>query len=87
MELEWWIVHRERLNRPPGDLDRTLAGLAAELYQFPAERFTAHARARAEAMTLRDERAAAGGVTELDWRRIGGLLDTSWSSLRAAVAP
>jgi hypothetical protein len=77
---------RSTSGAPPDDLD-SLAGLAAELYQLPAERFTAHARARAEAMTLRDERAAAGGVTELDWRRIGGLLDTSWSSLHAAVAP
>lgn len=86
MELEWWIVHRERLRRPPGDLDRSLAELAAELYHVPAERFADHARARAEAMTLRDDRAAAGSVTELDWRRIGGLLDASWSSLHSAVS-
>ena len=36
LELEWWIVHREYVLHPPGDLERALADLAAELYQVPA---------------------------------------------------
>jgi len=57
LELEWWIVHRERDKHQPGDLARSLADLSAELYQMPAERFSEHATLRAEAMTIRDTRA------------------------------
>ena len=44
-----------------------------------------HGRLRAEAMTIRDNKAEAGGVTEEDWRRINELLRQSWRSLAAAV--
>jgi hypothetical protein len=86
LELEWWIVHRQRAAHSPGDLERALAELAGGIYQLPAERFAGHARSRTEAMLLRDDRAAAGMVTDRDWRRIGELLDNSWSSLHTAVA-
>ena len=85
LELDWWIVHRERAQHPPGDLTLGLARLQAEIYQMPEERFLEHAAARAEAMLLRDSRAEAGGVSEDDWRRIGELLDRSWTSLRLAL--
>jgi len=85
-ELEWWIIHRERAQRPRTDLDRSLADLQAEIYQQPQEQFAEHARARAEAMLIRDDRQEAGVVTEQDWSRIGALLDTSWSSLQRAVS-
>jgi hypothetical protein len=85
LELEWWIVHRERARHAPGDLDRALAGLPAELYRVPADRLMEHARLRAEAMTIRDDRAEAGGVTEADWQRIEELLRASWQSLWKAV--
>jgi len=80
LELEWWIVHRERERHPPGDLEQALAVLQAEIYHLPAERFAEHARARAEAMLLRDARAAGA-----DWSEIGRLLSLSWSSLHRAV--
>jgi len=64
LELEWWIVHRERKSRPTGDLDRALADLAAEFYQLPAVRFSDHARYRAEAMVIRDDLAETTGVSE-----------------------
>jgi len=86
LELEWWIVHRQRADHPPGDLERALAALQAEIYQRPAELFAAHAKARAEAMSIRDDRAAAGGVSAADWARIAALLDTSWVSLQEAVS-
>lgn len=85
LELEWWIVHRERRRRAPGDLDRALADLQAEIFRVPAERFTEHARLRAEAMEIRDTKADQGGVTEEDWRRIDELLHRSWRSLHVAI--
>ena len=85
LELEWWIVHRERRRHAPGDLDRALADLQAEIFRLPAERFAEHARLRAEAMEIRDTKADAGGVTEDDWRRIDELLHGSWRSLHQTV--
>lgn len=85
LELEWWIIHRQRAQHPPDDLDRALAELPAELYHVPVERLMEHARLRAEAMRIRDDKAEAGGVTEEDWQRIDELLHASWLSLYKAV--
>jgi hypothetical protein len=85
LELEWWIIHRQRASHQEGDLARALADSAAELYQVPAERLMEYARLRAEAMTIRDNQADAGGVTEADWQKIDELLHASWKSLKAAV--
>ncbi|MEK6320538.1 MAG: hypothetical protein AABN33_02520 [Acidobacteriota bacterium] len=85
LELEWWIIHRERARHPSGDLARALAELQSELYQMPAERFAEHARLRADAMTIRDTKADAGGVTEADWAKLDELLHASWQSLFNAV--
>ena len=85
LELEWWIIHRERANYQPGDLERALAELSAEVYRIPAERMMEHARLRAEAMRIRDTKAEAGGVTEEDWQKISELLRASWQSLSLAL--
>ncbi|MEW6208123.1 MAG: hypothetical protein AB1631_07135 [Acidobacteriota bacterium] len=85
LELEWWIIHRQRASHKPENLQRALAELPAELYQMPAEKFIEHARLRAEAMTIRDTKALDGGVTEEDWKRIEELLRASWQSLYEAV--
>ena len=85
LELEWWIIHRERASHQEGDLARALAELAGELYQVPPERLMEHGRLRAEAMKIRDDKAEAGGVTEADWQRIDQLLHDSWRSLKTAV--
>lgn len=85
LELEWWIIHRERHTRAPGALDRALAELAAELYRVPVEQAMDHARLRAEAMTIRDNKAESGGVTEQDWSKIDKLLHESWTALKQAV--
>jgi hypothetical protein len=87
LELEWWIVHRERAKHPPGDLDRALADLQAAIYNVPVERVMEHGRLRAEAMTIRDTKAEQGGVTEADWAKINELLRQSWRSLAQAVNP
>jgi hypothetical protein len=85
LELEWWIIHRERAKHAPGDLERALAELQAEIYGVPVVKLLEHGRLRAEAMTVRDTKAAAGGVTEADWAHIDDLLKQSWRSLSAAV--
>jgi hypothetical protein len=85
LELEWWIVHRQRAQHKGGDLARALAELQAEIFRLPVERFAEHAQLRAEAMTIRDDQAAAGGVSEAGWRRIDELLQDSWLSLWKAV--
>ena len=85
LELEWWIIHRQRVEHAPGDLDKALAELQAEIYRVPVERLTEHGRLRAAAMTIRDNKAEQGGMTEEDWNRINELLKQSWRSLRDAV--
>ena len=86
LELEWWIVHREVDDHPPGDLEAALADLAAELYQVPAERLWAHASRRAEAMTIRDRTSRrAVGVLEDDWDRIEAVLWVAWKALADEV--
>jgi hypothetical protein len=85
LELEWWIVHRQRARHEPEDLDRALAELPAEIYQAPVEKMMEHARLRAEAMTIRDKKAESNGVTEEDWKAIEALLRASWQSLWRAV--
>ena len=86
LELEWWIVHRQRAQHAPGDLPASLAELQAAIYHKPVQQFSTHAQARADAMILRDTRAASGGVSDQDWNRINQLLNTSWVSLKNVVA-
>jgi hypothetical protein len=85
LELEWWIIHRQRNKYSTADLDRSLAELPAEIYQVPMDRLMEHARLREEAMTIRDRKAEEGGVTEADWAKIHELLRASWQSLWNAV--
>ena len=85
LELEWWIVHRERDKHSPEDLPKLLAQTSAVMYRMPYEALLEHGNLRAEAMRIRDDRAAAGSVTEQDWSQIGSLLDQSWRSLWKAV--
>jgi hypothetical protein len=86
LELEWWIVHREVEDHPPGDLEAALAALAAELYQVPAERPAAHAARRAEAMAIRDRTSRREvGVLGDDWDRIEAVLWVAWKALADEV--
>jgi hypothetical protein len=85
LELEWWIVHRQRADHAPGDLARALAEAAAVVYKVPADRLMEYGRLRAEAMGIRDTKAEAGGVTEEDWTTIAELLQGSWRALHQAV--
>jgi hypothetical protein len=85
LELEWWIVHREREHHADSDLARALAEAASEVYQAPADRLMEYGRFRADAMKIRDTKAFDGGVTEADWRQIESDLRVSWQSLWKAV--
>jgi hypothetical protein len=85
LELEWWIVHRERAHHAPGDLARALAEAAAAVYNVPAERLDEYGELRARAMEIRDGEAASDGVDDADWQKIDDLLHASWRSLHAAV--
>ena len=85
LELEWWIIHRQRAQHAEGDLARSLAELQAAIYQMPVEKFMEHGKLRADAMTIRDTKEASGGVSEADWARIGELLKGSWRSLAQVV--
>jgi len=85
LELEWWIVHRDRAQHPRADLDRTLGELQAALYRIPVERVAEHARLRADAMLLRDRGAETGAPTDADWAEIDRLLRASWKSLHDVV--
>jgi hypothetical protein len=86
LELEWWIVHRQRAHHPAGDLPQSLAALQAAIYNEPAEQLSEHAQARGDAMIIRDKRAASGGVSDADWNQINRLLNASWVSLKNVVA-
>jgi len=76
LELEWWIVHRERERYGAAELENSLAALQAQIYRKPARVFQVHAKARAEAMLLRDARGER--IAEGDWTEIGRLLDSAW---------
>ena len=85
LELDWWMIHRERARRPRADLDRSLATLQAELFSVPFEHLMEHAKLRADAMLLRDRGAEDGSLTDQTWSEIDRLLRTSWQSLWRAV--
>ena len=85
LELEWWIVHRDR---DPAALARALANGAAAMYEVPADSLLEYGRLRTDAMVIRDEGGDGGRVvTESDWARIASDLRGSWSSLARVVRP
>lgn len=86
LELEWWIVHRQRDRYPPGALSDACAAAAAALYMVPPRSMSEFGRLRAQAMLLRDAREEAGSVTENDWATIESLLHHSYVSLGYAVS-
>jgi hypothetical protein len=86
LELQWWIIHRERWKRQPDELPKALAELQAAIYGVPVDRLMDHGRLRAQAMAIRDKKADDGeAMTEEDWTKINDLLRQSWRSLAQAV--
>ena len=86
LELEWWIVHRDRARYPSGALGRACAEATAYVYQVSADSTLVHGQLRAEAMMIRDTRADSGNVTEADWTNIESLLRRSYQTLRRALS-
>ena len=86
LELEWWIVHRQRDRYSYRDLAKALVQTSAALYNQPAGDFATYGPLRADAMRLCDEAGRkAGGATEIDWQRIDGVLNKAWGTLRVTV--
>ncbi|MBV9242000.1 MAG: hypothetical protein JO314_08325, partial [Acidobacteria bacterium] len=54
LELEWWIVHRQRQQHAPGDLSKALADSAAVVYGVSADSLKEYGDLRAAAMDIRD---------------------------------
>jgi hypothetical protein len=85
LELEWWIVRRQRAERPPEDLEAAIAAVDGMLYGVPPESLRDHAQLRAEALAVRDAGTSAGGVEGVDWRQVEELLRQSWVALQNVV--
>jgi hypothetical protein len=83
LELEWWIVRREKDRFTPADWERLLAEEAGLLFHLPADRFRKHAHYRTEAMLYRDTHNDR--MTEADWQHVRQLLNESWMVFHQAV--
>jgi len=86
LELEWWIVHRQRAHYSQADLVDALANSAAAIYQKPPQSFETYGIYRAKAMEIRDQEAELDGVSEAEWVSIGRLLHESWGALHQSLA-
>jgi hypothetical protein len=83
MELEWWDIRRYPHNYN-STLELSLAKNMAAVYAIDADKLTAYAHYRAEAMLLRDRQGNTGSA-EPDWHKIETLLVHSWKSLAEVV--
>lgn len=86
LELEWWIVHRERDRYSYDELSDALVLTSAALYNQPTKDFAIYGPLRANAMRLCDEAGRkTGGATEADWQQIDEELNRAWGSMYRAV--
>ncbi len=84
LELEWWIVRRERVRHPPAEWADLQARVAAQLYGLPAKKFEKYARLRTEAMLYRDQKGES--ISDTEWKQVQNRLLESWKSLSQALA-
>ncbi len=88
LELNWWIIHRQRNRYSYADLADALGQTSAALYNQPVPDFVTYARLRADAMRLCDDAGQQpNGATEADWQRIERGLNRAWGNLRTVVQP
>ncbi len=85
LELEWWIVHRQRAQYQGGDLEKALAESAAVIYNISPNQVMEYAKYRTAAMDIRDSEQKKDGVSEMEWQQIADLLNQSWQSLYDSV--
>jgi hypothetical protein len=77
MELEWWIIRREKKDRV--EWVTLQAKVAAQIYQKPPLLFYDYGKKRTEAMFFRDGKGE--NISENDWKKINKMLDDAWLSL------
>jgi hypothetical protein len=85
LELEWWIVHRERNTYGKEKLITAIADATGAFYGVQPIALQEYASARAEAMLQRDDRAQVGNMNEADWQEIEAKLVTSYRALHKAL--
>jgi len=81
LELEWWIVHRERKTYGEQALINAIAETSAKFYGVETNKLNSYAEARAKAMLYRDKQQESGKVTEEDWKTIENDLTQAYTSL------
>ena len=86
LELDWWIIYRERDNYSYDDLAKALAQTAGALYSVSPDKFTDYSQLRAQAMRQCDEAQKRGMIKEADWQRIEQQLHWAWQGLHRVVA-
>ncbi|WP_461135879.1 hypothetical protein [Spirosoma lituiforme] len=88
LELDWWIIHRQRDRYSYADLAKALAKTSAALYSQPVSSFSSYATLRANAMRLCDETGhKPNATTEASWQTIEQELDRAWHVLHTVVRP
>lgn len=83
LELEWWIIRRERDKHLPDEWSDILMNTCEVMYHLPKERFKEYADKRVEAMLLRDDKG--NNITEEDWKKIDEMCKVAFRSLEVAV--
>jgi len=81
LELEWWIVHRERKTYGEQALVNAIAETSAKFYGVEINKLNSYAEARTKAMLYRDNQQELGKVTEEDWKAIETDLTQAYTSL------
>ena len=86
LELEWWIIHRQRATHQSGDLEKVLAETAAAIYHVSPARMMDYARLRGRShcasVTKVPKPVAFPKPTGPAFQQ---LLYDSWQSFRKAV--
>ncbi|HEX4850522.1 MAG TPA: hypothetical protein VFV08_06930 [Puia sp.] len=76
LELEWWIIRRDRIAHPPSEWEVCLSNNAETVYHLPPEKFFQFAHLRVAAMLFRD--SLDKNITPSDWQHIQGMLTHAW---------
>lgn len=85
LELDWWVIHRERGWPGESALARKIAETTAELYGADLEKMMPYAEARARAMLERSEWGSQRPLTEREWNKIRNRLVLSYANLSRVV--
>ena len=84
-ELEWWIIHRERLRYGEAALVKSVAVATGSLYGENPEDLMEYAQARTDAMIIRDDEEAMDNVSNQEWKQINTKLLYSYQALKRTL--